>query len=385
MSNRTATAIESLENRIQFDGGVTIIVGGGGATSIYNNVVSYASRGTGPQGITWGDFNRDGKPDIAFTNKSSGTVGVMLNNGNGTFGKAAIYTGAGSNLNGIITVDLNGDKLLDIAYVGNDLAVMLGKGNGTFNAATHIPVGNRPTGLAVGDFNKDGYYDLITANSLSNNVSTVLNRGKGRWYGAINTAAGDGPTSVATGDFNTDGKLDVAVTNMGANLTGSNTGVRIMVGANTGRFTLGKLLKAGTRPIQVAVADLNKDGKLDLVTANGGAAAQSDGQNTISVLTGIGGGSFNTRRAYEAGRGASSLVIADVNRDKKLDIVVTNYLDNSVSILKGDGTSAFTTLETKAGVTGNIGIVVSDWNMDGKADLATVGFGSAAIGVYIHK
>jgi hypothetical protein len=144
------------------------------------------------------------------------------------------------------------------------VSVLLGNGDGTFQAARNFAAGIRPYSVAVGDFNGDGTPDLAVANdTFSGTVSVLLGNGDGTFQAARNFAAGSYPYSVAVGDFTGDGTLDLAV----ANDTFSGT-VSVLLGNGDGTFQAARNYAAGARPKSVAVGDFNGDGTLDLAVAN---------------------------------------------------------------------------------------------------------------------
>jgi hypothetical protein len=175
--------------------------------------------GTNPASVAVGDFNGDGKLDLAVANSASNNVSVLLGNGDGTF-QAAVNYAVGTNPASVAVGDLNGDGKLDLAVANigsNNVSVLLGNGDGTFKAAVNYAVGSSPYSVAVGDFNGDGKLDLAVANPGSNNVSVLLGNGDGTFQTAVNYAVGSYPYSVAVGDFDGDGRMDLAVANHGSN------------------------------------------------------------------------------------------------------------------------------------------------------------------------
>ena len=244
------------------------------ATVSFQSAVNY-STGTNPRSVTTGDFNADGKLDLAVANYSSSTVSILLGNGNGTFQSAANYS-TGNGPFSVTTGDFNADGKLDLAtanYTSSTVSILLGNGNGTFNSAVNYSTGTRPYSVTTGDFNADGKLDLAVVNKGSSTafillnsttVSNILN-----FNNAVNYSTGTNPESVTTGDFNADGKLDLAVAN-----NGSNT-VSILLGNGNGTFNSAVNYSTGNGPVSVTTGDFNADGKLDLAVANFNSATAS--------------------------------------------------------------------------------------------------------------
>src|SRR5215469_16765857 len=152
---------------------------------------------------------------------------------------------------------------------------------------SELTLGNLSRLVATGDFNGDGKLELVVANSADNNVSVLLGKGDGTFQPAVNYRVGSSPWSAAVGDFNGDGKLDLVVSNSGDN------NVSILLGRGDGTFQAAMNYGAGTNPTLVVVGDFNGDGKLDLATAN-------EGSNNVSVLLGNGDGTFRAAVDYSA-------------------------------------------------------------------------------------
>ena len=182
--------------------------------------------GASPISIAAGDFNGDGKPDlvVADLNGAAGAnLSVLLNKGDGTgaFLPAVAY-GAGTNPNEVQVGDFNGDGKLDIAvanFGSNNVSILLGNGDGTFQPAHNFAAGSNPAALVVADFNGDGKLDLAVANYGSNDVSVLLGKGDGTFNPQTRYAAGSLPNSIAAADFNNDGALDLVVANKGGNVS----------------------------------------------------------------------------------------------------------------------------------------------------------------------
>jgi dienelactone hydrolase len=233
-----------------FGGSVSILLGNGNGT--FQTHVDYAT-GNNPGAITVGDFNEDGKLDLAVVNTSDSTVGVLLGNGDGTFQTQIAYPIAGTACcQGEIGVgDFNKDGNLDlVAAAGNGVSVLLGKGDGTFQAHVDYTGG----GAAVGDLNRDGKLDL------TGGASVLLGNGDGTFGSPISTGVAGG--DVALGDFNSDGKLDMAVAN---NYDGST--ISVLLGNGDGTFQTAVNYGTASYPTGVVVGDFNRDGRLDLAVA----------------------------------------------------------------------------------------------------------------------
>ena len=153
---------------------------GNGTFAAATTSTTYSTGGSNPRSIAVGDFNGDGKPDLAVANYTSGTVGILLNKGNGTFATATTYGTGGSDPRGILSGDFNSDGKANLAVTNNgsdDVGILLGSGNGMFSAATTFSTGSgsEPFGLAVGDFNGDGKPDLAVTDSKTDAVGILLN------------------------------------------------------------------------------------------------------------------------------------------------------------------------------------------------------------------
>jgi len=233
---------------------VSILLGNGDGT--FGAQTTYAV-GDEPIGIAVGDFNGDGKLDLAVSNASanSQSVSILLGNGNGTFGQATNFAVGGITPVHIVAGDFNGDGKLDLATANENsgnISILLGTGTGSFGTATTFVVGNTPDRIAVGDFNGDGKLDLAVSNARSNDISILLGTGTGSFGTATNFAAGGTLTaSVTVADFNGDGKLDLAVANENSN------NVAILLGTGTGSFGTATTFAAGNTPGSIAIGNFH--------------------------------------------------------------------------------------------------------------------------------
>ncbi len=364
-------------------------------TSAAFNTASTPSVGQEPYSVAVGDFNGDGKLDLAVVNNLSSTVSILLGNGDGTFNPA---TGSpinvGSVPESVAVGDFNGDGKLDLAvvnWVDEDVSILLGNGDGTFTPASTptVSVGTDPNSVAVGDFNGDGKLDLAVSNYVDSTVSILLGNGDGTFTPASTPTVSVGfwPTSVAVGDFNGDGKLDLAVANYcGSDPTCSSPGnVSILLGNGNGTFTpAASSPSVGVYASSVAVGDFNGDGKLDL-------AVTSSNNNTVSILLGNGDGTFTPAPTPSVGFWPTSVAVGDFNGDGKLDLAVANECgsdttcsSSNVSILLGDGTGNFTAAPSPSVGLYPISLAVGDFNGDGRLDVASANYGSNTVSILVQ-
>jgi hypothetical protein len=305
-------------------------------------------------------FRSNGITDVAIAN-SSNSVDVLLGNGNGTFQAAVNYPIVSGYPIGIISADVNGDGHPDLVLLLNHtnmVQVLLGKGDGTFTVNQQFSTGNNPQWLTAADVNSDGKLDLLVANYKDNTVSVLLGNGDGTFQTKIPYDTGVNPDSLTVGDFNGDGLLDLAVTNANDNT------VSILKGAGNGTFAAHVDYPTAGLPTDVVTADLNKDGKLDL--------AVSTASGNVSVLLGNGDGTFAAFVNYPVSVNPQMLVVADFNGDGNLDLANINYSNNSVSMLLGVGNGTFKAQANYPTSTAPGWLSVGDFNNDGRPDLAVI-------------
>ena len=181
---------------------------------------------------------------------------------------------------------------------------------------------------------------------------------------------GSQPRSVAIADVNHDGKPDVVVANAASN------NVSVLLGNGDGSFQNQLTFAAGANPFAVAVADVNGDGKPDLIVAD-------NGSNSVSVLLGNGNGTFQNPMTFATGAGPRAVAVADVNGDGKPDLIVANYSANDLSVLLGNGNGTFQAQQTFATGSQPRSIAIADLNLDGKPDVIVANHGSNSVSVLL--
>ena len=326
---------------------------------------SYAV-GSLPLDVAVGDLNGDGKPDIAVVNSGSNDVSVLLGNGDGTFQPATNFD-VGNSMTNIAVGDFNGDGKLDIVvflpgkgaqFVAGELRILLGNGDGTFQAPVVTPLTIAATSLRVGDFNGDKKADLIVGNVDTSTQAVTLNiligNGNGTFQAAkaIASEAANAPQNAPLNflilDFNADGRLDLAII--------VSAGVQILLGKGDGTFQSGAtaVLASGFTALALLTADFNGDAKPDLIVNSFAFSSSSVTPQHVSVFLGHGDGSFGSEQVIFSGSLSrpptseiSNLWTGDFNGDGKSDLLDIHLLPNifgfgvesefELRLSKGDG------------------------------------------------
>ncbi len=327
--------------------------------------------------MTMADFNNDGYLDLAVANNywmptPQNGIAILLGNGNGTY-NAAIHYLSGKNFDDIHAGDLNGDGYVDL--VGADrttssLLVMLNNGTGAFTNTVSYPVGSLPIGISIGDLNNNGLKDVVTANSYGSNISVLFNQGNAVLGAAISYPT-DGSRQLSIGDLNNDGFADIAVANGGAN------NVSVLLNNGDGTFAAKVNYVTGLYAHYISINDLDNNGWNDLIVSNRNA-------NTISVFLNNGAGTFASQVTYNVGDNPGAMAIGDLNGDGKADIVVANINTNFISVLLNAGNGVFNNQYTIQTGSAPSAVFIADLNGDSKNDIAVSNATSENVSVLLN-
>jgi hypothetical protein len=324
--------------------------------------VPYSTGAFAPNGVALGDLNGDGRLDVVVANADlSGTVAVLLGNGDGTLHTPVTYR-AGTYPEFVILADFNADGHLDVA-VGNRaiggsgwVTILLGNGDGTLRRPVSYGPFTDAFSLAVADFNKDGVLDIAVSDTASG--SLLLGNGDGTFRTGSPIGASNA-VFFAVADFNGDGNLDLVSADNSAST------IQLFTGNGNGTFTLKSTYAVATPPIALVAADLNGDGIPDFAAAD--EAVNNAGSNVTVFESSLGG---YVKKKYSYGDEPRLIVAADINQDGKLDLVTENEFNGTVDLFMNSGNGAFRSpiVLPDGGITA-ASVAVGDLNGDGKPDI----------------
>ena len=345
------------------------------------------------------DVNGDGKPDLLVANRfacsgcATGSVAVLLGNGDGTFQPAVDYDSVGSETESVVVADVNGDGKPDIVLGNGDsgpsVAVLLGNGNGTFQPGLgyETMVGGTNS-IAVADLNGDGKLDVAALGTCYSGPGCTQGDGAiaflwGIGDGTFETgtqaydSGGTQAVSIAVADVNRDGKPDLVVANEFPGKGQSMGSVGVLLGNGDGTFQ--PVVDYPVRQaFDVIIADVNGDGKPDILAVSAGEC--------VVVMLGNGDGTFQPGACYDTGGDTVGLAVGDINGDGLPDIVASNEIDGTVAVLLGNGDGTFQPAVTQT-CSDPRSLALRDLNGDGRIDLvvgSSDGSTYPLVGVMLH-
>ncbi|CAF0955106.1 unnamed protein product [Adineta ricciae] len=349
----------------------------------------YISTGSDqPSDMILGDVNSDGKLDIVYTSPTSYIVGVLYGLNDGSFTSIIRYSaGTGSYPWALTLGYFNQDDIVDIGVANlwdSTVSIFLGSANSNVNSAFTLSYKlstgalSQPADIVLSDVNKDGYPDIIVANSGTSNVGVLLITFTEDFQSNLTFATGSAPhpSSVAVGDFNHDNQVDIVVANTG------NNNIQVLYDYYQGSSSKELSYSTGTdsNPQYVVVGDINHDNQLDIVVAN-----YLD--DTIHLFAGNSNGTFETLMIMSLGSQVfpKALALGDFNHDEWLDIVVANEGADNLAVFLAYNYPTFTRTDMPVpGTTPSpFYVLTADFNLDNHSDIAVLNRYADTIGIYL--
>jgi hypothetical protein len=289
--------------------------------------------GNNPNDIVLGDFNEDGRLDIAIANHETSYLSVLLAGRTGPSRPFQVAVPSRPHPHGVASGDFNRDRHLDLAVESwdeNSVLILHGNGKGVFaSEPTRVTVGRKPYHkLRAADLNDDGTADMVTTNTDGSSVSVLCSDGRGALRPARDIATAASPFAVAMGDVNGDRHLDMAVAHRWGSVDPNRDRLTVLLGAGDCTFTASSEspMTVGTSPTDVAIGDVDGDGIGDIAVANMGS-------DDVSLFL---GGQSGFRPAngspLPTGQRPTAIALADLNGDRKADIVTGNIGSRSLSV-----------------------------------------------------
>ncbi len=328
--------------------------------------------GTSPSVIIMGDFNGDGKSDLAVANLGSSNISILINNGDGTF-KAAVSSPAGTAPQAMAAGDFNGDGKLDLvvtnAGVKGAAFLLPGNGDGTLQTPVQLEANQYPLSTAVADLNADGKPDLILGDAVSGSLTVLLGKGDGSFQqgGIVILASAGAVGALSTADFNADNKLDIVAAI-------STWPVLVVLGNGDGTFHAPAQIATSATSPHLLVGDFTGDGKLDLVLRSEVPRPPTCRQfcfsfDRVTIFSGKGDGTFNGGASVitQFSSSVGNLATGDFNADGKQDLIEPRFASGLLSLGRNNGTFlAVPPLWTGLGAF----VAAADLNGDNLSDLA---------------
>jgi hypothetical protein len=338
---------------------ISLLLSAGNASAAFLPYVPpFNSFSPGGSSMRTADLNRDGHDDLVVGDRGGNRVSVLLGNGDGTF-QAGVNYPTGVYPNSVAVGDLNGDDWPDVVTAngwpsqgyGNSVSVLLGNGDGTLAAAVDYPVGDGPLAVQIAELNGDDHPDVACVfrpTTQTGNLAVLPGNGDGTLGAIVAYPVSPGPQYMAVGDLNEDGRNDVVV------VAGT---VAVLLADAGGGFLPQVTYVMSSSPVSVAIGDLNGDGRPDVAVGRGGSNFAAFPVNP--------NGTLGTRRDVIVACCNSPIVIGDFTEDGLADVA------GNSAVVPGNGDYTFgprLSLPSAA-----LAPAAGDWNGDGRTDLALAG------------
>jgi hypothetical protein len=373
-TNRFPTALAAAD--VNGDGILDLAVGAaqGSIDFVPSNGTVYVFLGTGgaafgpplllenyysPLAVALGDMSGDGRPDLVAPSQSIGSVHVSLGDGLGGFGPSTFSVGLGANLSHVITADFDRDGHLDLAMPSsNNSAVWVQRGDG---AGGFTPLwsaqtpGDGPQFVVTADYDDDGWLDLAIGGSNSTRVYLGTGGGSFAFAPSATLFAGVWVRWMLTEDLDRDGAMDIVV------VTDTTPGrVFTAFGNRNGTFVVGPTLTVGNSPFSAGLADVDRNGTLDILVA-------CYNSNRVEIIPNNGNRTFGVQSSVPVPSNPFVLATGDFNEDGRTDFAVSAQSSPDLYVYRGNGTGGFAGPFVFAGFGFDVG--VTDWNRDGHQDI----------------
>lgn len=297
-------------NQVSNDVSVHLGTAGGGFSA-----PAFIPVGSGPFSLVAAQLNSDNFLDIAVANSGSNNVSILLGNGNGTFSAPTNFT-AGASPISVAAGDLNNDGNSDLVVANfgsfflGTVSVLFGNGSGVFTAGPSLRTRTQPSAVAVGNLNGDNNLDLVVANFGSDSLAIFFGIGGGSFQLSQNVNSSSGPVAVEIVPGQTGGFPQILAANYNSD------SVTVCGGSQNGSFSCSTQSAGGSNPIAIVTDDF-------LVNGQKTRAVALSGSNTIAIT----GSNFNV------GQYPNAIASADMNSDGRPDIITANYGSDNLSVL----------------------------------------------------